>query len=145
MLLCAKLVLSLGVYMTRVLVAQDKNALAPVVNALQGYELVVATSFVQAEKVVRSENISLFVIGVHFDESRCMDLIHLIRKDPNHKITPIIVIRLLPSSNADLLRSTLSVMKIVHGVTDYIESVDASDTELRIRKAVDDGLFECSL
>jgi hypothetical protein len=130
----------------RILVAQDAHAFAPIEQALKDYDLIQATTFYQAKKLVVKNNISLFVIGIHFDDSRCMDLIQLIRKDTAHGTTPIVVVRLLPSPHAGMLRSTLAVMKTVHGITDYIESEgDDLDIEEKIRAAVQEGLLQCQI
>jgi hypothetical protein len=90
-------------------------------SALAEYEIYDATTLEQAERLVVEDGISLFVVGIHFDDSRAGELIKFIRKDAKHKTTPILVLRTAASQVADYLRSTMDVMKSVQTISEYLE------------------------
>lgn len=110
-------------------------------SALAGYDLYTATSLQQAQRLIWEDGIDIFVIGIHFDESRAMELVKLIREEPKHRKTPIIVVRFWPSDNAKILRQTIEVMKSVRAVSDYIEA-DSEERPFveRVREAVEKHL-----
>ncbi len=89
------------------------------------------------EQLILEDGIDLFLVGIHFDESRALELIPLIRKDTRHSETPIIVIRLLPTENQKLLKQSVNAMQSLHIVSDYLELEDDRKAKLKIRQAVD--------
>lgn len=108
--------------------------LPTVLEALAGYELLQATSLHEAERLVLESGIDLFVLGIHLDDSRCLPLIKFIRSNKHHSTTPIIVVRLLPSANPQILRHTLDAMKTIHGISDYLELEGDPQSASKIRE-----------
>lgn len=81
----------------RILIAEDKRLMNKVKAALAGYEPLTTSSIHQAEGLVSKNNIDIYVIGIHSDDSRAMQLVKFIRLDCGDKKTPILVTRMLPS------------------------------------------------
>jgi hypothetical protein len=64
-----------------------------------------------------------------------MELVKLIRLDPKHKQTPILVVRLTPSAMADFIRQTMDTMKSLRVISDYLELEDDPIADVKIRDA----------
>jgi response regulator RpfG family c-di-GMP phosphodiesterase len=126
----------------RILIAEEESVMGLIVQGLDGYELLQATAFSEAKRLVCEHGISLFIIGIHFDDSQAMALVKFIRTEKHHKETPIVIVRLLPSKNANMLRQTLDVMKTIQGISDYLELVNDPQASNKIRAAVDNCLPE---
>lgn len=125
---------------TRILIAQEKNCIDVLLDALAGYELITATHLQEAERLLIENGIDMFVIGIHFDDSRAMELVKFIRDDEKHKKTPIVMVRFWPSEHAQILRQTIEVMKTVRAVSAYIEAdADTGNRPFmeRVREAVE--------
>src|ERR1700679_2832024 len=121
----------------RILVAVNWAVCAEVTAALAGYEISDAITIEQAERHLAEEGIDLFVIGMHFDESRATEFVKTIRGDAGYAKAPIIVLRLLPTGRAKLWRQTFDAMKKMHTISDYLELQDDIQSAQKIRKAVE--------
>jgi hypothetical protein len=121
---------------TRIVLAATELALPLLRAALTEHELLEAKTMQQAERFVLEDSIELFVIGVHFDDSRVMDLVTLIRLRPEHKKTPILVIRVTPSTMASFISQTMDAMKILQVISDYLELEGDPLAELKIKNTV---------
>ncbi|MDZ4835909.1 MAG: hypothetical protein SGJ27_19190 [Candidatus Melainabacteria bacterium] len=93
----------------------------------------------QANRLILENGIDVFVIGIHFSESRALELIQLIRSDEKHKKTPILVIRMLGSNYPVILKQSMNAMRALRIVTDYleIEGNNYSKIKEKIRESVD--------
>ncbi|MDR3617460.1 MAG: hypothetical protein P4L53_28145 [Candidatus Obscuribacterales bacterium] len=130
---------------TRILVAHEPERSEVITSALQGYNVVLVTSIDAARYQVMEDGFKLFVIGIHFDDSRAVELVTELRKDGKHKYTPVILVRLLSSPLADFLRNTTELLCKIGTVTKYLELdtdpepgkaiLDAVDKALAARKA----------
>lgn len=125
----------------RILVAQERSCIHVLEDALAGYELLLTTKLQEAERLLIENGIDLIVVGIHFDDSRAMELVKTARDSSSHKKTPIIVVRYWPSEHAQILRQTMEIMKSVRAVSAYIEA-DAEERPFmeRVREAVDHTL-----
>ena len=126
---------------TKILIAVRDEAISMVEAALEGYELIVPRDMAQAKKLLLENVINLFVIGILFDDSSAIDLITTVRLDSKQRNTPILVVRLMPSLYADLLRNMMRILKELGTVSDYLEP-DLADLDIkeRIRAAVEQYL-----
>lgn len=122
--------------MATILVASTKYVLPHVRAALAGQELLEALNMQEAQRLVMKDGIELFVIGVHFDDSRAMELVKFIRLDPKHSQTPIVVVRLTPTTMADYMRQTMDTMKSLQVISDYLELEGDPAAQARIQEAV---------
>lgn len=121
----------------RILIAEDKSVISIVSNALDGYELIETTMLQEAKRAVAKHHIDLFVIGIHVDDSLALELVRFIRTKAQYKDTPLILVRLLPSQNAEVLRETISAMKSLHKISEYLEvELDAAPAE-KLRRAAE--------
>ncbi|MBA4027129.1 MAG: hypothetical protein C0473_02705 [Cyanobacteria bacterium DS3.002] len=128
----------------RILIAQEKTCIDVLVNALAGYDLITTSRLVEAERMVVEGGIDLFVVGVHFEDSRGLELVEFIRKDVAH--APIIVVRYKSSEIADLLRQTIEAVRRVKAINAYVEADsnfgDGRSFGQRVREAVEQSLLE---
>ena len=125
----------------KILIAVRDEAISMVEAALEGYELIVPRDMAQSKKLLLETVIDLFVIGVLFDDSSAIDLITTVRLDSKQGNTPILVVRLMPSLYADMLRNMMRILKELGTVSDYLE-LDLADLEVkeRIRAAIEQYL-----
>lgn len=122
----------------KVLIAADPAAIPKIAQSLSEHELLATTSLKQAEELLKADGIDLFVVGVHFDDSRALEFINQVRLDGRHHATPIVVFRSQPSDHAEILKQTFQVMKTIRGVTEYLE-LDADDGE-QLRASINRAL-----
>lgn len=109
----------------RILIAEEQNVIHEAAKILgEKYELVLATKLKEAKRLCIETGIDLFVIGIHFDDSRAMELVKLIRLGEMHAKAPVIIVRMSPTDHDRLLRQTIDHMIRVGAVSDYIESAE---------------------
>lgn len=123
------------------MVAHDPARLEVITKALEGHELVLVNDLQAAQYQILEDEIDLFVVGIHFDDSRSIELIDLIQKDQKHTNTPVILIRLLHTPLADFLRTTVATLIKLGTVTQYLELADDLNPELSLREAVSSCLI----
>jgi response regulator RpfG family c-di-GMP phosphodiesterase len=121
----------------RVLVAHDSKALSLTSYALYGYRLLKATNKHEAEALVINDSIDLFVVSIHFDDSRAVELISFIRKHEKHDLRPIVVIRFMPAANTEVLRDTVNGLIKVGSVRSYLELEKDPDIIKKIRNEIE--------
>ena len=124
----------------RILLAEDANNLPTLTAALRGYELLATVTLKQAERLIIEDGINIIVVGIHFEDSRAMELIQMVRLDAKHEKTPIIVHRLNPSDHGAVLRQTLDVMKTLKVIQEYLELEGNPAAKQKIREAVEQYL-----
>jgi DNA-binding response OmpR family regulator len=107
--------------MARILIAVSKLALPEGSAALAAHELLEITTLRQSETLIAQDVIDMFVIGVHFDDSRSVELVKLIRQSSKYKTTPILMLRVTPSEMAHFIKQTMDAMKHLWSITDYVE------------------------
>lgn len=118
------------------MIAQDAQALGMTQDALRGYDLVVVTEIRAAQRLVMEDGIDLFVIGIHFDDSRAVELVRFIRSDQRHKTTPIVFVRLLPTTLRDILGTTVLALIKMGTISQYLELENDPDFAVKIRDYV---------
>ena len=105
-------------------------------SLLAEFDLVMVSTREEAERMIIEDGIDLFVIGVHFDESRAIEMIGTIRNSKNHRKTPIIVIRLLATALAESLLATATNLIKVGAISDYVEMEGKADGEERLLQSI---------
>lgn len=121
----------------RILIAEEDSMMPLVAEALGGYELIEVYTYEQAVRMILEDGIDFVVIGVHFDDSRAIELITFIRTNKSHHTIPIIVQRLSHTEFAGLLRTSLAAMKSLRLINDYLELDYDRDAKAKIREAVE--------
>lgn len=120
----------------KLLLANRAELILVIKEALSKYELLETTTLRQAERLVIEDGIDCFVIGIHFDDSRALDLVKFIRSTASHKSTPIIVTRILPSLNAQMLKDNVTIWHSIYRISDYLELESDSEAGEKVRAAV---------
>jgi CheY-like chemotaxis protein len=92
-----------------------------VTESLNGYDLILAHKFDDAAELILNAGVDLFVIDILFDESQGMELIKLIRKDPQHRNSSIVVTQLVSSHHSEMLRSVVSALTNSQTISCYFE------------------------
>ncbi|MDR3617356.1 MAG: hypothetical protein P4L53_27615 [Candidatus Obscuribacterales bacterium] len=105
----------------KILIAEDPRALPYVTQALAGYDLRIASSLKEAERMTLADGIDLFVLGIHFEDSRATEFANIIRRSEAHAKTPIILVRILPSTIEKFIRSSTNGLKASGIITDFLE------------------------
>jgi response regulator RpfG family c-di-GMP phosphodiesterase len=126
----------------KLLLAMNRPYLPLVEAALADYEILPATTLSQAEKLIFQDGIDMCIISVHFDDSRAVDLIRLIRESKNHRHTPICILRLMSTQNAAYLKHTMITMQLTQEVGEYLELNDDPEFAEKIKSAVQRQLTE---
>jgi DNA-binding NarL/FixJ family response regulator len=124
----------------KILLAQEESLLPMMVIALEGYEVVSASTSKRAFQLMADDGIDLFVISVHFDDSRALEFVSAIRECKKHLRTPIVIVRSTPSLIADLLRITILALVKVKAISQYVEVSEGESAPERLRAAVDQSL-----
>lgn len=122
----------------RILLAHDPQKIGFLLDSLKGFELVPAATVKEAERLITENGINLFIIGIHFDDSRALQLITDIRLDEKHKTTPIVVVRLSQSEHTEMLRMTMDTLIKLHIVDEFIEIENPGQNQKKLfRKLVE--------
>jgi CheY-like chemotaxis protein len=129
----------------RILVAATERVLPQVSAALVGHEVLETTTLQQAQRLILEDGIELCIIGIHFDDSRAVELVKFIRLDPSHRNTPIIITRLTPSDMSNFIRQTMDGMKKLLTISDYLELEGDPLATIKIKDSVTRVLLERKL
>lgn len=78
----------------------------------------------------------LIIIGVHFDDSRAVDLLREIRSRPKYELTPILFIRTQPSTISQILEQSILSLKDAYRVNGLIETELLDENDYRIREEI---------
>jgi hypothetical protein len=78
----------------------------------------------------------LIIIGVHFDDSRAVDLLREIRSRPRYELTPVLFIRTQPSSISLILEQSILSLKDAYRVNGFIETDLLDEDDCRIREEI---------
>lgn len=120
-----------------ILIAHEQSNMARVIKALAGYTLTCVSTIEDALNTLQKQEFDAIVIGLHFDESRALELVKHLRQDSRFTSTPVFVIRVLQTPYASILKSALDIMIMVKAVDQYLECDDQSDKLGSLRKAID--------
>lgn len=120
----------------RILIAHESKGLDTIAEALKDFELVCVTDAQGARAQIAQHHFDLILVGMHFDDSRAVELISHLCQTENHKNTPVILVRMLPSKVAAFLRSTAESLIKVSSVRQYLEVEGDSEAASKIKAAV---------
>jgi len=105
----------------RILVAETSAAIERWRLILSGYDIIFAETSMQALDLLKTNHVDLIICGIHFDDSRALDLVTKIRKSGTNDKTPIIMARLLPTDLGPMLKQAVNVLNNELGISRYIE------------------------
>jgi hypothetical protein len=112
--------------MPLILIAEDPIAMPYLREALEPHALIECVDTQDALKKMSDQDIDFFVVGIHFDESRGVDLVTLIRNEDRYKETPILVVRLLKTHLGPFLKENMGVLKTLWPNIGYMEFDEAA-------------------
>lgn len=78
----------------------------------------------------------LIIVGVHFDDSRAVEMLQQVRKSKLHKHTPFFFVRTRDSSLATLIHKSIKALGKAYKYNGYIETELFGDDDERIRAAI---------
>ena len=110
--------------------------MAATIADLGDFTLDVTTTLSNARRKLVATKIDLFLIGIHFDDSHAIDLVHTVRHNDNYKCSPIVVIRTNASQYAAMIRQTMVAMKSNRQIEEYLELENEPDASAIIRAHV---------
>jgi hypothetical protein len=124
--------------MARILVAGVPETFGRLSVILKGHELVFVATLDDARTALAARRFDLVAVGVHFDESRMLDLLRLVSAEG----IPALCYRAVP----DVARGTLGLKGIevicqslgAAGLCDLVEPGNEATAEARMRQLVDD-------
>jgi len=125
---------------SKILLAQEATVVAYSAEALSCYHVISVTTFAQAQRAILDEDIEVFVIGIHFDDSKAIELVRQIRNSHKHFHKPIIIIRVLPSQLAKTLKHSVMAVKKLYDIADYLELEHSADPSQELCEAIDNQL-----
>lgn len=133
----------------RILIAEEQKVIEETSKIFgDDYELVLATRLKEAKRLCVEDGIDLFIIGIHFDDSRALELVKFIGLGEKHSKAPVIIVRKSPSNHDRLLRQTIDHMIKVGAVRQYIEAPEDNNENCvdefarNLRGAVERSLVE---
>ncbi len=127
----------------RLLIADVPAVQSVLTEALQGYDLFAVGTTQGALRLLAENGFDMIICGIHFDDSRMIELFQAVRKDPRHKDIPLIAFRAIPAEHEELLRDSVTTLGKTLGVNSYIELdayVNSPDRAASLRKAIEASL-----
>ncbi len=129
----------------RILLAQEKAVIAKTCDALYGYDVVPVDTTIQAHRQILKPGLDLFVIGIHFDDSNALELVKCIRESEHYSKTPIVMIRMLPSTLAKTLRRSVKAVRKFFEIAAYLELEASTDPITDLRQEINKHLNKSSI
>lgn len=120
----------------KILIAQSPISMARTVNAVSCYQIETVSEFGEACQIANEKKFDLFLIGVHFDESRGIDFVNVIRTISKHQGIPIILIRFVPTLVGESLKLIADALVKVGAISQYLEVEGEANAENLVREAV---------
>jgi len=104
--------------------------------SLSGYQFIEARSLHHAEKLVVAENFDLFLLDVHFDDSKATELVNIIRRNEAYAETPIVIVRIAPSEFLRQVRETMVLLRRLERINGYLEVFDDESSQTKLRNCI---------
>lgn len=122
--------------MKTILLANDAYGLQRLLPLLQGFDVSCAGTLMEAEKLLTKGAFDLIVVGVHFDDSRAVEFLTIVRDDEQHKFTPFVFVKTRPSTISEQLKKPILMLKKFSQVSAYVETDQLKEDDKRIRAAI---------
>jgi CheY-like chemotaxis protein len=91
-----------------------KQCLAPT------HDLVLVHNLTAATRLIANVDFDAVISGLHFDDSRMIELLRAVRAEPRYADKPFVVVRVLPTSMSPDLEANAKQMASVLGANAYI-------------------------
>jgi CheY-like chemotaxis protein len=129
-------------YMMRILLANDSAGSNRLFPLLEGHQVIAAENLSEAKNALSRQTFDLIIAGVHFDDSRAIELLKYLREESNQKDAPFIFVRTRTSAFAQSLRVTMKSLEKCYEFAGYVETDKLGEDDKRIRKAIFSKLKE---
>lgn len=117
--------------------ASDVEGLRRLYSVLADFDFRSSSTLDDALRLLDSPmSFDLIIIGVHFDDSRAVDLLREIRSRPRYELTPVLFIRTQPSSISQILEQSILSLKDAYRVNGFIETDLLDEDDCRIREEI---------
>jgi CheY-like chemotaxis protein len=117
--------------------ASDVDGLRRLYTILDGFDFHSASTLHDALRLLDSPMIfDLIIIGVHFDDSRAVDLLREIRCRSLYELTPVIFVRTQPSNISQILEQSILSLKDAYRISGLIETELLHEDDGKIREAI---------
>ncbi len=117
--------------------ASDVEGLRRLYSVLADFDFRSSSTLDDALRLLDSPmSFDLIIIGVHFDDSRAVDLLREIRSRPRYELTPVLFIRTQPSSISLILEQSILSLKDAYRVNGFIETDLLDEDDCRIREEI---------
>ncbi|MBS1957733.1 MAG: hypothetical protein JST89_26345 [Cyanobacteria bacterium SZAS-4] len=120
----------------RILVANDLQGFKRLTNALRGQDIRFVQTLSEAKQVLETVKFDLIIAGVHFDDSRAVELLQEVRTSRKVCDTPLVFVRTRSSSLANEIKRTLANLQKVYHHNGLVETDAYQEDDLRIRAAL---------
>lgn len=92
-------------------------------------DLVLVHHMTAAVRLIENVDFDAIIAGIHFDDSRMIDLLRVVRKAARHVGKPFVAIRLEPTSLTPEMETKAKQMAAVLGASGYITIDDLAGEE----------------
>ena len=120
--------------MHRILVANDLQGFKRLAGILKGEEVRFVQTLSEAKQLLNSVRFDLVIAGVHFDDSRAVELLQIVRTNKKTEKTPFVFIRTRHSSMALEIEKTINTLQKALDHSGLIETDVLSEDDALIRK-----------
>lgn len=121
----------------KVFLADDIEGLRRLYAILADFDFRSASTIEDALRILDSPmDFNLIILGVHFDDSRAVDLLREIRLRTRYEKTPVLFIRTQQSSISQILEQSILSLKDAYRVNGLIETDLLDEDDCRIREEI---------
>lgn len=120
----------------RILVANDLQGFKRLAGILKGEDVRFAQTLTEARQLLNSVRFDLVIAGVHFDDSRAVELLQIVRTNKKTETSPFVFIRTRHSSMALEIEKTINTLQKALDHSGLIETEMLSEDDELIRQEI---------
>lgn len=120
--------------MRRILVANDLQGFKRLAEILKGEDVRFVQTLSEARQIISTVRFDLVIAGVHFDDSRAVELLQIVRTNKKTEKTPFVFIRTRHSSMALEIEKTINTLQKALAHSGLIETEMLAEDDELIRK-----------
>jgi response regulator RpfG family c-di-GMP phosphodiesterase len=108
--------------MSRILIADTPQSSISLKAILDGYDLIVASTMVDALANLKEEKFDLVVVGIHFDDSQMFELIRYVQSSANNAERPVISYCARDTAMARVIHESIEMASKAAGAWMYLDA-----------------------
>jgi len=120
----------------RILVANDLQGFKRLAGILKGEDVRFAQTLTEARQLLNSVRFDLVIAGVHFDDSRAVELLQIVRTNKKTETSPFVFIRTRHSSMALEIEKTINTLQKALDHSGLIETEMLSEDDELIHQEI---------